>query len=436
MDTFIDYIKGNEQQLLSRKGLIHLFSHQRKRPVYSKDTAETYPAGTIFFVEQPTNIDKSKYGYIRDGQFKQLSTSTFNPSAPFSVADVITLPKGVIANHTGESIKTIIGSFIANYTCIASIVGDLIPYVNGIWNIDKVEQMMAQKIMEGSMQVKQYLQYIDQGTRLAHFGELFQPTMSERSVAVPKYITKRRDELLKEHANELKDARVVSAIEKELIQMYKDYIGDDPVAGYLEASKKSYNTHAKTMHLMVGGVSNFGGNSEDVVVIPRSLNEGWDPQYFEAMANEIRKGAYSRSVETQDGGAMTKRINRALQDIHLVNGDCKSTQGVSITFDSVVKPSNFLGRYVIRGSSLVLITTDNLHTFKTGQTVKLRSPIYCKHKAGICTTCMGNIFKTLEITEPGSLTCVVTSAMMGASMAAMHVEAIDVREINLEQAIV
>lgn len=439
MDSFIEYIKGNESKLLSKTGLIRLFTHQRTRPVYSQLSEKeraSYPEGTIFFTTPPKDIDASTYGYIRDGEFLQLVPSKWNPSAPFCQADPIKIQTGDIANYIGPSLDTIIGCFIANYVMLASVIKNAsVPYVKETWNIRKIEKILSNLVLENKITVAQYLQYIEQGTKLAHCGEIFQPTMSERSIMVPKSILKRRDELIKEAGTTITDPVVASAIEKEVVALYKEYIGNDPVAGYMESSKKSYNVHAKNMFLFIGAVSDFGGDATDIQIVPKSLSEGMSVENFAIQANSIRKGSYARGVETQEGGALTKWITRVFQDVRLIPGDCGSKQGETLTFDKVIPPTSFIGRYVISGNSLTRITTDNVKSFE-GKTVILRSPRFCNQPDGLCTTCMGEIFKTLEITSPGQLAIAPTSAMMGAMMSAMHVESLEVLPIDFDIAIV
>lgn len=432
MKNFIDYFRLDNTVLNNRRLMLGAFAYQKDRPVYP-DKPST--PGGIVFAKKPTSIDKSLYGYYDGETFHELVPSEHNPAAPFSIADVIQISSGDVVNFKGGTLKTTIGHFITNKLVLSDSVGDKIPYVNGLFKIKDIEHELGRLLLAGEISVQQHLDYVENGTELGHMGELFVPTMSEKSVSVPKYILDRRDALLKEHKDDLGDAKVVAAIEKELVDMYKEYMGDDPATGFLEANRKSYNDHIKTMHIMVGGVTNFGGNADDVAVINKSLSEGWDKRNFPAMANSIRRGSYSRGVETQNGGALTKLIFRAFQDVKLFKGDCGSRKGATIKFDNVVTPNMFFGRTIITGDGRVLLTEKNASKYE-GKTVKMRTPLFCKQKGGICMTCMGDTFRKLEIDHPGTLAISVTSAMMSSSMSAMHVDSIDVRPIEFDDYIV
>jgi hypothetical protein len=431
MKTFVDYIRGHTDRFRYREHILDMFSYQPDRAVYP-DKPEL--VGGIVFTSKPKSIKSARYGYYDDNdEFQELVPSTFGYGAPFAAADEITITPKDIPTLTKASCDTIIGQFLANQYLLVDAIGNHIPYIENGWNIEKVERKLGQLVIDRVVEVKDYLKYVEHGYELGHFGELFVPTMSRRSTSAPKHVLARRDELLKIHANELTDPKVVAAIEKELVQMYKEYIGDDPVAGYLESKRKSYPVTAKQMNIMIGGVGNFGGGANDITLIPKSLAEGWEKEHFTALANNIRSGAYARGVETQNGGTLTKLIFRAFQDIKLVDGDCGSTKFVVIDFDATIKPEMFIGRTVIIDGKRQLITADNASKFADKKGVKLRSPIYCKEPAGICLTCMGNVFRQLEIYNPGTLAITVTSAMMGAAMAAMHVESINVQPLDFDK---
>lgn len=433
MKTFLDYIRSNPHRLMSRKHLIGMFAYEPNRPVYPEQPS--IDGGIVFAKAPPQDVNKSRYGYFEGETFHELVVSENNPAAPFDPADEITLKGGDIANFKQGTLKTIVGQYLANQILLVESIGDLLPFQNDPWNIRDIEKKLGKLLTDGTITTEHYHKYVENGYELAHFGELFVPTISEKSISVPKAILKRRDELLEKHKDELTDPAVVASIEKELIQMYKDYIGDDPVAGYLEASGKSYNVHAKTMHIMVGGVAPFGGNADDVAVITKSLNEGWDKEQFPAMANSIRKGSYARGVETRDTGALTKNIFRAFQDIRLIDGDCGATKGIEMEFDDTVTPDMFVGRTLLVNGAKVVLTEELVAKYQN-KTVTMRSPLTCKQKNGICMTCMGEMFKKLDIRNPGTLAITTTSAMMSASMAAMHVESINVQPIEFEKFLV
>lgn len=432
MKNFLDYIRLNPSLLKSRKHVIGMFTFQKDRPVYPDFPSSK---GGIVFAKKPSSPETSTYGYYEDETFHLLKPSVNNPCAPFDSADPITVLPSDLANVKTKT-ETIIGRYVANYLLLVDPFGDLIPFWNDFWNIKKIEKIIGSLMLSGKITTEQYnYKYLENGYELGHFGELFVPTISEKSISTPKEILERRDELLAQNKDKLKDPLVITAIEKELISMYKKYIGDDPVAGYLEASEKSYNDHAKSMNIMLGAMPSFGGSSDDITVVTKSLNEGWDKEQFAALANVIRRGSYSRGVETQEGGTLTKNIFRTFQDVRLIPGDCKSKVTVDIVFDNVVKPEDFVGRTIVVNDTNKLITNENASSY-AGKKVSLRSPLTCKHKEGICTTCMGKTFENMGISTPGPLAIVHTSAMMGAAMSAMHVDSIKTVDVDIEQVIV
>lgn len=425
MKTFLDYIGSYEKLLRGKEGLLDMFTYKKDRAVYPDKSKIKHG---IVFAEKPTSPDKSTYGYYIGDSFVKLVKSTINPAAPFSTRDRIQLTKGSLQNVT-KAMESSIGKFMVNYILSVDIFGSLIEYHNGIWNTRKFEKQLAGALLEGKITTSMYMDYLTNGYELAHQGELFVPTISEKSVTIDKKIHIRRDELLKIHKDELNDPKIVSSIEEELVGMYKEYMKGDTADRYLSASSKSYNIRSKKLNIMVGGIAEFGGEGDEIVTITKSLSEGWDKENFTLMANEVRNGSHSRGSETQKGGALTKLIFRAFQDVVFGGNDCKTTRGVTFTFDDVVTPELFIGRTAMSGSKTTLITTDNLESFRNKK-VTIRSPMFCEAKHRICYVCAGDNFKKLGITHPGTQVIDVSSTFLSNSMAAMHGSTLSVKQLE------
>jgi len=148
-------------------------------------------------------------------------------------------------------------------------------------------------------------------------------------------------------------------------------------------------------------------------------------------SNDARKGAAARGVDTQVSGYYTKLLAKALQDIALTMDDCGDARGTELTFNDFQTPERFVGRYHMVGGKTVEITKKDLNKYR-GKTIKLRSPQTCKCKDGFCFTCMGKIFKQLDIVAPGILGVDISSTNMQRCMSLMHAETTVVQRFKLE----
>jgi hypothetical protein len=102
--------------------------------------------------------------------------------------------------------------------------------------------------------------------------------------------------------------------------------------------------------------------------IERNHTEGLDMiGYFRSMSGS-RKGLADAKFSTPKTGYLTRRLVMAARDLYIVSSDCHTDEGMWVS-NSVVK-----GRSVLES--------------KDGWS-KIRSPIFCKGKGGICKKCYG-----------------------------------------------
>lgn len=428
---FIEYIKKNRNLLFTREGLLDLFTYLPDRPVLPESPEENH----IYATKPDHTPTTVEYVIWFEGKpVKQMASK--RTGAPFELYEKITLNKGDIENLKKGPIETTIGRYVANVVLIASIT-DKIPYVNGIWNTGEIEHAYGQLILDGAVSVEQYRgSYIDNGTFLSHFGELCVPTLTEKFFETNKKAKARLKQLLEKHKDELDDPKVVAAIEAEIIAMDIDWIKGDDVERFLAGNKhKGYYITRKKMFGMVGGVEPFG-TGIGTETITTSIQDGIDPKQMPAIINEIRKGSNDRGTETAKGGEITKFIFRAMQDIAIIEEDCKTKKGISVTFTNSMTPELFIGVNVINeDGSTTKITKDNIGTYKN-KTITIRSPSKCATKNGFCFKCFPEQFKKLNITRPGTRAVDISSKFMDQAMQSMHGTVLSTKKIDVVDFIV
>ena len=105
-----------------------------------------------------------------------------------------------------------------------------------------------------------------------------------------------------------------------------------------------------------------------------------------------RAGIINRSVRTADAGYLTRRLVKAAANIKIdfQLKDCRTDKGLTLHVANKNIAQALIGRYLMDGT---LITDDNYESF-IGQTITIRSPIFCKSKK-ICLKCYGELHKLL-----------------------------------------
>ena len=168
--------------------------------------------------------------------------------------------------------------------------------------------------------------------------------------------------------------------------------------------------------------------------ITNGLNDGYGKiEYYQA-GSEARKNFYMRSALTAHPGYLTTKMvkaNAGLQiDEKLKDCGTKKTFELLITKDLVnlVLQRNYVNQ---AGNIKQIENAEQVLDKK----IKLRSPLYCKSEKGICPTCYGNLYKTLNthnvgILAGGAINTVGINAMMkmrhkSSSIATKEVDFID-----------
>ncbi len=421
--------------LLKRETLINLFTvttypHMSREMIIGNEKPEIDKLYTDFLIEtdESWQIDTT-HVLLQDGEYIYgLEVGTHHPAVIclqkigqpiFSIYDKLTLIPDTIENYTGAGEFTTYGRYIANYFTLASVFGKEIPYVNDVYSIGKVESVIGQKALMKEVTAEQLGKYLDRAFFLGSFSELAVPVYSKKALTTDPNIKKRKEELLKKYANQLDDPVICSLIEDELIQMDKDYLKGDPAMGFYGASSKKFNVHRKRQFLAVGLVEEFSKEKGKYDFIAGSLADGWEKNALPALCNEIRRGSYSRGVETAQGGVQTKYLLRIFQNTVISTEDCGTKRGLIVNLtDSNIR--DFYGCQIIHSDGhLEALTSRNASRY-VNQTVKIRSVMYCEEKNGFCFTCAGDAYRNLDIAAIGATALEMGAAFLTMSMKSMH----------------
>lgn len=341
---------------------------------------------------------KVYFNDLESGAAVYLDDTTPN-EAPFKFSDAVALRRGDVIN-LDRDVETTYGAWLFNNIVVVYPFGSKIPFSpNGymIRELEKIiEKRLADNLPEGSnpvegdpllqpIYVDEYIKYNEAAGSLTGFTQLCVPAATPFTITIDPAILKRRDELLAEYKDQLDDPVIQARISKELIQMDRDWIAQDPDRGFFFRDK-SFDVVRKKQFLFLGSDAGFEGQGKFVT---RSLDEGISPEDIPDMANSQRFGSYARGAQTALGGEATKFNLRMFQNSQVIPGDCGSVIGKSVEI-SKENVQHLIGNYYITKTGLKKIE-DGDQDGLIGKTLQMRAPMFClAADANYCATCVGD----------------------------------------------
>lgn len=375
-----------------------------------------------------SNITKSLFIELFGRDSKTLKVK-YNPN------DWFMLKPGMISVFKEKiPIKTTIGRFIFNRFLNESIFGTKFPYFNGS-NYSKFDEQITDAFIEGEITPDQSCMYQTKRAWLEYTPtEILVPGISFKSITPNPIVIKRREELFKKYEKELAagDVKIASAIEKELITLAKEVNKDDPSMRLYDLKKPSLGNNFKNIAVMVGPLPS---NTEPgkYHIAKQSYIEGIPKEDYAAYADQLIFGSWSRSVNTQVGGAQVKEMQSAMQS-EVIDLNPNSDCGTNLYATIKLNENNidmYYWKYALTSKGLVMITKKNASQF-IGKSVKIRSVLYCKNEQ-YCEKCSGAFYNKMKISNAG-LTCfLVASKIQNLSMRAMHNAIIQTKELEWQK---
>lgn len=379
----------------------------------------TYELGMALFADHVRKVD----GKIIEEK------SRFEPT------DYFLLKAGEYINRT--DIETTVGSFIFNKFIVEPLFAQHIDYVN--WELTdgglgKLEGMLSELLLEDKITTTEFADYLDRVQWLGmQFHEPLAASFTMKGLKPLDSVIKRRDELIEENKEALEkgDIMTMSAIEKELVELAKKEISDDPSMDlYYSGARGSIPNNYKQLSIVKGPV--FNKTIGKYQFIKKSFFEGIDKEDIAAAATNVVNGQYPKSCGTAISGYKAKQVSSLGQAVILRKDvqDCGTKAYVEIVIPPSMK-SKFLYRYVIDGGKLVMLDNSNIDKY-VGKKVKLRSIMYCGCDSGVCMTCAGRLFEKLQIDAIGLTTSTLTGALLNLKMKAFHDSSVKVNAIDLD----
>ena len=315
------------------------------------------------------------------------------------VHDLINLLPGEYGTSSKEGSQCTIGQLILWKLLFMECK---IPLMNEPWTgkvMDKVFNQVGQNIKDGIIDMDTYKRMENRYESFSmRIGSFINPSISPSMLCLTPEILELKGKLLKENEEALKNNDIVVAgeIEDKLLDAVKQTYKDDPAFELMASGVAKLGNTFKTMAVMQGAMPQ-DTQFNKFQVVTNSLNEGTPKTDMTYVSNTAVVGGYSRGKGPEEGGALAKTANYVYQTIMIDKHgtDCGTKVYPEIEIRAEYATS-YLGRYIVEGNSLVLITKDNLAKY-TGKKVKMRSVLTCKSK-NICSKCAGEfIYEMYDI---------------------------------------
>jgi len=214
------------------------------------------------------------------------------------------------------------------------------------------------------------------------FATIMAPTFSLDMFEIPDSIMRIK--------NKLPDATTEEAdkLLKQAEQLLIQHLKDTGLYDLVESGSGKGWGQPRQILVAKGVIADPKGNI--LTPIKGSFSEGLSStEYFKAAAG-ARKGMADRALNTADTGYFTRQLVYILgpAEASATIKDCKTKRYVTLrlTKDYIKR---LHGRYIFQGTRVVRF---NPSKFSPGDTIRLRSPIYCESKK-FCHTCYGDLLK-------------------------------------------
>jgi DNA-directed RNA polymerase subunit beta' len=223
---------------------------------------------------------------------------------------------------------------------------------------------------------------------------------------------------------------VAKAMMKEMIKVEDD----KPINSVYMMSDSGARGSVTQMKQLAGMRGLMAKPSGEIIETPiiSNFKEGLQVLEYFNSTHGARKGLADTALKTANAGYLTRRLVDVSQDCIIGSEDCGSTEGIFISsiVDSGEVVSSIedrmLGRYILENivdydTGKVLIKSGTYIDEKliplviksSMELIKVRSPLTCKEKRGICIKCYGRDISRGNIVKLGEAVGVVAAQSIG-----------------------
>ena len=278
--------------------------------------------------------------------------------------------------------------------------------------------------------------------QVGFFLSTFKPSgFSPESLKLPQQFVKRKAELLakyEEMAKKDKD-KAISWIDKEFDKLTNEVIDywekeGINVVDIVRAKARGSAADIRKMLVAVGLSITSAGTINDVILT--SQIDGLEQTQFFHYTSQAIQALYAKSAETAVPGYLARKLSTIAEPIVLSKEkDCGSKKYLEVEILDSDILSALDGRVTNTGKII-----DGSNEKLIGQKVKLRSPLYCKAKDGICETCLNPRYVKRLNLKPGTrigllvTTGIGSDALVNLTLKKSHVGvSLNLEKVNLNE---
>lgn len=371
----------------------------------------------------------------------------FNGKAKCSPSDTIRIPKGKYGpegKKNKNEFTTTVGIWIFNKLMIEKDFFDIFGYINETIDkgkFKKINQELSYALIEDRITIDQMSRYVMKPEWFMQFVSVLGYNYNEKILTCSEVANKKKKELIKKYEKEIEagDLVAMNKVETETLNHVLDYMGDDnSLDVFKSGARGNFGNNFKNMFVMRGAVKNNDVNSDkDFVFASSNYLDGIKAEEYSLFADAMTEGPYNRGIKTQLGGHWEKLFKSAYETIVLdkEGTDCGTKKCITVTLTNK-NISGFMYSWIQSGSSLVELTSQNKDKY-LGKTVKIRFPIYCKHKSktgSYCSKCAGNLMYRTGRKNVGVISPMIPSILKNVSMSSFHDASVKLNKMDVNKA--
>ena len=364
----------------------------------------------------------------------------FGDGPRFNPYDLLEVPAGKFGPEgmkNKNQFTTTVGLWVFNKAFIEPDLVPLLGYVNTPITkkqFKKLNKKISYAVIEDDLSLEAMKKFIIKTQKFQPYCNILSPSFTPNMFKISDAVSSKKDELFKKYEKELSnnDPATSQAIEKELIDLSKDLLKDDPSIDMIESGAKAdWGNNFSNVFVMRGAVKEADpSKGRNYSIIKGNYLDGVKPEEYAAFADSLTGGPYARAKKTEVGGYIEKTFVKAFEHIKVLpeGTDCHTKKTITVTLDSG-NIEMWMYSYVVEGNTLTEITSKNMNKF-IGKTVKLRFSALCESKEGICSKCAGSLFNRINITNVGIATYNMASVMKNISMKSFHDSTVKIQKMS------
>jgi len=182
---------------------------------------------------------------------------------------------------------------------------------------------------------------------------------------------------------------------------------------------------------MRGLVADTSGRTIEIP-IKSNFREGLSVLEFFISSRSARKGQADTALRTADSGYLTRRLVDVSQEVIVREHDCGETEGIEVHAimqgNQLIEPfsDRLIGRYLVRdlidektgellqSKDKLISEADAKRIIDAGVTsVRIRSPLTCNARHGVCSKCYGVNLATSETVSIGEAVGIIAAQSIG-----------------------